>query len=80
MLLEERFSFLQTAEMLRPTISNVEDELAEHFPHLVLFHNKTQIDDYTPNRFKTMQQVGYFFLKQNKQLYVFKTKDKQLLF
>lgn len=49
--------FLQTAEMLRPTISNLEDELTDHFPHLILLHNKAQMDDFTPSKFKIMQQV-----------------------
>lgn len=49
--------FIQTAEMLKPTISNPEDEYVDYFPHLILMHNKAQMEDFTPARFKLMQQV-----------------------
>ncbi|KAL3281665.1 hypothetical protein HHI36_004871 [Cryptolaemus montrouzieri] len=43
--------------MLKPTISNPEDELSEHFPHLLLIHNKATAEDFTPLRFKMMQKM-----------------------
>ncbi|XP_060530453.1 nonsense-mediated mRNA decay factor SMG9 isoform X2 [Cylas formicarius] len=49
--------FIQTAEMLKPTASNPEDDYSEHFPHLLLIHNKANMTDYTPSQFKTMQKV-----------------------
>ncbi|XP_018564800.1 protein SMG9 [Anoplophora glabripennis] len=49
--------FIHTAEMLKPTISNPEDELIEHFPHLLLVHNRAQMEDFTPAKFKIMQQT-----------------------
>lgn len=49
--------FIQSAEMLKPTISNPEDELVDHFPHLILIHNRAQMEDFSPKKFKQMQQV-----------------------
>ncbi|XP_019866153.1 nonsense-mediated mRNA decay factor SMG9 isoform X2 [Aethina tumida] len=49
--------FLQSAEMLKPTISNPEDELTEHFPNLLLIHNKAQLEDFSPSKFKSMQKI-----------------------
>ncbi|CAH0560721.1 unnamed protein product [Brassicogethes aeneus] len=49
--------FLQTAEMLKPTMSNPEDELLDHFPNLLLVHNKAQLDDFSPCKFKKMQSI-----------------------
>ncbi|KAB0799355.1 hypothetical protein PPYR_07235 [Photinus pyralis] len=49
--------FLQTAEMLKPTISNPEDELVDHFPHLIIIQNKAQMEDFSPKKFKQMQQM-----------------------
>ncbi|KAJ8932350.1 hypothetical protein NQ314_014717 [Rhamnusium bicolor] len=46
-----------SAEMLKPTISNPEDELIDHFPHLLLIHNRAQMEDFSPTRFKLIQQV-----------------------
>lgn len=43
--------------MLRPTITNLEEEVADHYPHLILLHNKAQMDDFTPNKFGLMQEV-----------------------
>lgn len=44
--------------MLKPTIPNPEDEVSDHFPHLLLIQNKAQMSDFTPSNFKTMQQVS----------------------
>lgn len=52
------FRFMQTAEMLKPTISSIEDEIVDHFPHLLLVHNKAQMEDFTPKKFKIMQKVS----------------------
>ncbi|KAF5281989.1 hypothetical protein FQA39_LY00513 [Lamprigera yunnana] len=49
--------FIQTAEMLKPTISNPEDELVDHFPHLILVQNRAQMEDFSPKKFKQMQQI-----------------------
>ncbi|CAG9826605.1 unnamed protein product [Diabrotica balteata] len=49
--------FLHTAEMLKPTIPNPEDEITDHFPHLMIMHNRAQMEDFSPSKFKTMQQV-----------------------
>ncbi|KAG5880513.1 hypothetical protein JTB14_003972 [Gonioctena quinquepunctata] len=49
--------FIQTAEMLKPTIPNPEDELTDYFPHLLLIHNRAQMEDFSPSKFKTMQQI-----------------------
>lgn len=43
--------------MLKPTISNPEDEFVDHFPHLILLHNKAQMGDFSPQRFKRIQEV-----------------------
>lgn len=73
--------FLETAEMLRPTISNLEDELTDHFPHLILLHNKAQMDDFTPTKFKLMQQViivhfGNFYTYTKKNSFTVKFSQK----
>lgn len=44
--------------MMKPTIPNTEEEVLDHFPHLLLVHNKAQMTDFTPANFKTMQNVG----------------------
>lgn len=49
--------FLQTAEMLKPTHSNPEDELNDYFPHLLLIQNKAQMEDFSPRKFKLVQEV-----------------------
>ncbi|XP_066244984.1 nonsense-mediated mRNA decay factor SMG9 [Euwallacea similis] len=49
--------FIQTAKMLKPTISNPEDEYSEHFPHLIMVQNKAQMADFTPKQFEVMQKV-----------------------
>lgn len=48
---------MQTAEMLKPTISSIDDEIVDHFPHLMLVHNRAQMEDFTPKKFKIMQKV-----------------------
>lgn len=49
--------FLQTAEMLKPTISSMEEEIVDHFPHLLLIHNRAQMEDFSPKKFRTIQKV-----------------------
>lgn len=44
--------------MLKPTISSVEEEIVDHLPHLVLIHNRAHMEDFSPSRFKIIQQVG----------------------
>lgn len=51
--------FIQTAEMLKPTLSSVEEEIVDHFPHLVLLHNRAQMENFCPSGYMTMQKVGY---------------------
>ena len=58
--------FLQTAEMLKPTHSNAEDELNDHFPHLLLVQNKAQMDDFSPKKFKLMQEVYHLLFQKTK--------------
>lgn len=48
--------FLQSAEMLKPTISNQEEECVDYFPHLVMLHNRAQMEDFSPNKFQMMQK------------------------
>lgn len=43
--------------MLKPTISTMEDEIVDHFPHLLLIHNRAQMEDFTPKKLKIMQKV-----------------------
>lgn len=47
--------------MLKPTISSVEDEIVDHFPHIVLVHNRAQMEDFSPARFRIMQKVNHDF-------------------
>lgn len=49
--------FIQTAEMLKPTHSNPEDELSDHFPHLLLVQNRAQMGDFAPKAFTNLQTV-----------------------
>ncbi|KAK9730356.1 hypothetical protein QE152_g15279 [Popillia japonica] len=59
--------FLQTAEMLKPTISNPEDlKFADSFPHLLIVHNSAQMEDFTPRRFATMQNIYRKVFKNSK--------------
>lgn len=58
--------FLQTAEMLKPTISNNEEEYSEQFPHLMLLHNKAQLEDFQPKKFKIMQNFYKEIFKTSK--------------
>lgn len=48
---------MQTAEMLKPTISSMEEEVVDHFPHLLLVHNRAQMEDFTPKKFRVLQKV-----------------------
>ncbi|KRT81133.1 hypothetical protein AMK59_5359 [Oryctes borbonicus] len=59
--------FLQTAEMLKPTISNPEDlKFTDSFPHLLIVHNSAQMEDFTPRRFATMQNIYRKVFKNSK--------------
>ncbi|ENN78069.1 hypothetical protein YQE_05463, partial [Dendroctonus ponderosae] len=58
--------FVQTAEMLKPTISNPEDEYCEHSPHLIMVHNRAQMSDFTPAKFKVMQRAYELLFQKTK--------------
>ncbi|KAJ8935013.1 hypothetical protein NQ318_020659 [Aromia moschata] len=58
--------FIHSAEMLKPTISNPEDELIDNFPHLLLVHNRAQMEDFSPARFKIMQQTYKMLFQKTK--------------
>ncbi|VEN59013.1 unnamed protein product [Callosobruchus maculatus] len=58
--------FIQSAEMLKPTIPNPEDELSEHYPHLVLVHNKAQLEDFNPSTYYEMHYVYNRLLRDTK--------------
>lgn len=60
--------FIQTAEMLKPTHSNPEDELNDHFPHLLLIQNKAQMEDFSPRKFKTIQEIYNLLFQKSKLL------------
>ncbi|CAG9860136.1 unnamed protein product [Phyllotreta striolata] len=49
--------FLHTSEMLKPTIPNPEDETVDYFPHVMFIHNRATMEDFSPAKFKTMQDV-----------------------
>lgn len=49
--------FLQTAEMLKPSIPMAEEDFMEYFPHVMIIHNKASLQDFTPHQFGIMQQV-----------------------
>ncbi|GLV35793.1 uncharacterized protein CBL_01055 [Carabus blaptoides fortunei] len=49
--------FLQTAEMLKPSIPTAEEEFMEYFPHVLLVHNRASLEDFTPIRFNLIQQI-----------------------
>lgn len=49
--------FIQTAEMLKPSVPAGEDEFVEYFPHVMLIQNKATLQDFTPTQFNTMQDV-----------------------
>lgn len=59
------FRYILTAEMLKPTISNPEDEFVDHFPHLILLHNKAQMGDFSPKCFKRIQEVTKILKKSD---------------
>ncbi|XP_034934513.1 protein SMG9 [Chelonus insularis] len=47
--------FLQTAEMLKPSsTSNLDQDYAEYYPHILFLHNKAEIDDFRPETQKIM--------------------------
>ncbi|XP_018325066.1 protein SMG9-like [Agrilus planipennis] len=58
--------FFLSAEMLKPTISNPEDEYMEHFPHLILLHNRAQTSDFSPANFKKMQHMYNLMFSKSK--------------
>ncbi|CAG9762574.1 unnamed protein product [Ceutorhynchus assimilis] len=58
--------FLQSAEMLKPTKSNPEDDCLEHFPHLIMIQNRAQMADFTPKEFKILQKTYDALLKKTK--------------
>lgn len=58
--------FIQTAEMLKPTITSSEDECNEHFPHLLILQNKASVDDFSPLKFKSIQEIYSKIFKYSK--------------
>uniref|UniRef100_S4NS38 Protein SMG9 n=1 Tax=Pararge aegeria TaxID=116150 RepID=S4NS38_9NEOP len=72
--------YIQTAEMLKPSLSasntvNTSQESSEYnssvesHPHLLLLHNRCQLEDYTPEAVYTMQDLyRNAFQKSNLQL------------
>nr|CAH7760885.1 unnamed protein product [Callosobruchus chinensis] len=57
---------IHSAEMLKPTIPNPEDELSEHYPHLVFVHNKAQLEDFNPSFHYEMHYVYNRLLRDTK--------------
>ncbi len=59
------------AEMLRPTspayadLDGDGDEMVEYFPHLVLVHNKAELDDFTADRLSEMRSFYELALKKS---------------
>ncbi|XP_045472265.1 protein SMG9 [Harmonia axyridis] len=49
--------FIQASEMMKPTMTNSEDEVSEYFPHLLLIHNRATVDDFSPSKFKIIQKT-----------------------
>lgn len=49
--------FLQTAEMLKPSMPTNEEEFMDYFPHVMIIHNKATLQDFTPTHFAMMQNV-----------------------
>ncbi|XP_044750959.1 protein SMG9 [Coccinella septempunctata] len=49
--------FIQASEMMKPTMTNSDDEVFEYFPHLLLVHNRATVDDFSPSKFKIMQNM-----------------------
>lgn len=58
--------FIQTAEMLKPTMNTPEDEYVDYFPHLILLHNKGGMEDFSPKMFNTMQKFYRLAFKKTK--------------
>ncbi|XP_030757386.1 protein SMG9-like isoform X2 [Sitophilus oryzae] len=59
--------FIHTAERLKPTISNsTEDEFSEHFPHLVMVHNRAQMSDFTPKQVRAVQKTYEMLFNSSK--------------
>lgn len=49
--------FLQTAEMLKPSIPTPEEDYMEYFPHVLIVHNRATLQDFTPTQYGVMQQI-----------------------
>lgn len=58
--------FLKTAEMLKPTIANPEEDFPEHFPHLILVHNKAEMEYFQPSKFRMVQQMYRLMLNDTR--------------
>lgn len=58
--------FLHTAEMLKPTIPNPEEEIIDYFPHVMFVHNRSTMEDFSPMKFKTMQDVYKMLFHKSK--------------
>ncbi|EZA58166.1 hypothetical protein DMN91_011703 [Ooceraea biroi] len=49
--------FLQTAEMLKPSSTTIMDQdYVEYYPHVVLLHNKAELQDFMPNTINKMKE------------------------
>lgn len=46
--------------MLKPTIPNPEEEIIDYFPHVMFVHNRATMEDFSPMKFKTMQDVSSY--------------------
>ncbi|XP_065158043.1 nonsense-mediated mRNA decay factor SMG9 isoform X2 [Atheta coriaria] len=58
--------FLLTAEMLKPTMTNNEEEFLEQCPHLLILHTKAPLEDFTQARFKQIQHTYRNIFKSSK--------------
>ncbi|XP_012270694.1 protein SMG9 [Orussus abietinus] len=47
--------FLQTAEMLKPSTTNMDQDYVEYYPHLLFLHNKAEVQDFMPSSIETMK-------------------------
>jgi len=50
------YRFLQTAEMLKPSSTTIMDQdYVEYYPHIVLLHNKAELQDFMPTTLNKMK-------------------------
>ncbi|XP_024939278.1 protein SMG9 isoform X2 [Cephus cinctus] len=48
--------FLQTAEMLKPSSTTMDQDYIEYYPHLLFLHNKSELQDFMPSMTETMKE------------------------